>query len=138
VKPGCVTPGSLTSDSRDYAITTREAKPQEIELVQKRAQNYLAQHPSSAAGVCLLAVEADSVFPSEVLDRSVLLQRSTKSSFLGPARTLVGHSEVAQTQVLFRIGMKSVIAKRATERYHPVLHPDVTINVFPYDRTLAD
>jgi len=53
-------------------------------------------------------------------------------------RALIGHSEVAQTQVLFRIGMKSVIAKRATERDHPVLHPNVTIDVFPYDRPLAD
>jgi hypothetical protein len=92
---------------------------------------------SSNPQVQLALDEADSVFPSEVLDRSVL-QRSTKSSFLGPARTFIGHSEVAQTQVLFRIGLKSVIAKRATERYHPVLHPDVTINVLPYDRALAD
>jgi len=34
--------------------------------------------------------------------------------------------------------MKSVVAKRATERYHSILNPDVTIDVFPYDRPLAD
>ena len=73
---GCVTPGSRTSDSRDYAITTCEAKPQEIELVQKRARNYLARHPSSAAEVRLLAVEADSVFPSEVQDLWIKLRHS--------------------------------------------------------------
>ena len=73
---GCVTPGSRTSDSRDYAITTCEAKPQEIELVQRRARNYLAPHPSSAARVRLLAVEADSVFPSEVQDLWIKLRHS--------------------------------------------------------------
>jgi uncharacterized protein YceK len=33
---GCVTPGSRTSDSRDYAIT-RKATAQEIELVQNES-----------------------------------------------------------------------------------------------------
>jgi hypothetical protein len=73
---GCVTLSSRTSDSRDYAITTCEAKPQEIELVQRRARNYLARHPSSAAEVRFLAVEADSVFPSEVQDLWIKLRRS--------------------------------------------------------------
>ena len=77
---GCVTPGSRTSDSRDYAITTCEARPQEIELVQKRARNYLSRHPSSAGEVRFLAVTADSVFPSEVQDLWIKLGRSQTSS----------------------------------------------------------
>ncbi len=77
---GCVTPGSRTSDSRDYAITTCEAKPQEIELVQKRARNYLSRHPSAAGEVRLLAVTADSVFPSEVQDLWIKLGRSQTST----------------------------------------------------------
>jgi hypothetical protein len=77
---GCVTPGSRTSDSRDYAITSCEARPQEIELVQKRARNYLSRHPSSAAEVRFLAVTADSVFPSEVQDLWIKLGRSQTSS----------------------------------------------------------
>jgi len=72
----CVTPGSRTSDLRDYAITTCEAKPHEIELVQKRARNYLSRHPTSVAEVRLLAVQADSVFPSEVQDLWITLGRS--------------------------------------------------------------
>jgi hypothetical protein len=77
---GCVTPGSRTSDSRDYAITTCEASPHEIELVQKRARNYLSRHPSSSAQVRFLAVTADSVFPSEVQDLWIKLGRSQTSS----------------------------------------------------------
>jgi hypothetical protein len=77
---GCVTPGSRTSDSRDFAITTCEARPQEIELVQKRTRNYLSRHPSAAAEVRLLAVKADSVFPSEVQDLWVKLGRSQTST----------------------------------------------------------
>jgi hypothetical protein len=77
---GCVTPGSHTSDSRDYAITTCEASPHEIELVQKRARNYLSRHPSSAGEVRLLAVQADSVFPSEVQDLWIKLGRSQTST----------------------------------------------------------
>ena len=77
---GCVTPGSRISDSRDYAITTCEAKPQEIELVQRRARNYLAPHPNSAAEVRLFAVKADSVFPSEVSGPWIKLRRSQTST----------------------------------------------------------
>ena len=77
---GCVTPGSRTFDSRDYAITTCEARPQEIGLVQKRARNYLSRHPSPAGEVRLLAVKADSVFPSEVQDLWIKLGRSQTSS----------------------------------------------------------
>ena len=78
---GCVAPGPRTSDSRDYAITTCQAGPQEMELVQKRARNYLSRHPSSAAGeVRLLAVKANAVFPSEVQDLWIKLGRSQTSS----------------------------------------------------------
>ena len=77
---GCVTPGSRTSDSRDYAVTTCEARPQEIELVQKRARNYISRHPNSAAEVRFLAVKAGSVFPSEVQDLWIKLGRSQTSS----------------------------------------------------------
>ena len=77
---GCVAPGSRSSDSRDYAITTCEATPQRIELVQKRARNYLSRHPNSAAEVRFLAVTADSVFPSEVQDLWIKLGRSQTSS----------------------------------------------------------
>jgi hypothetical protein len=77
---GCVTPGSRTSDSRDYAITTCKATPQQIELVQKRARNYLSRYSGSAGEVRLLAVIADSVFPSEVQDLWIKLGRSQTSS----------------------------------------------------------
>ena len=80
VLSGCVTPGSGTSDSRDYAVTTCEVRPQEIELVQKRARNYISRHPSSAGEVRFLAVTADSVFPSEVQDLWIKLGRSQTSS----------------------------------------------------------
>jgi hypothetical protein len=76
---GCVAPGPCTSDSRDYSITTCEATPQRIELVQERARNYLSRHPSSAGEVRLLAVIADSVFPSEVQDLWIKLGRSQTS-----------------------------------------------------------
>jgi hypothetical protein len=75
---GCVTQGS--SDSRDYAVTTCQVSPQEIELVQKRARNYLSRHPSSAGEARFLAVTADYVFPSEVPDLWVKLSRSQTSS----------------------------------------------------------
>jgi hypothetical protein len=74
---GCLIP---RSDPRDFAITTCRATPTEIELVHSRAQKYLARHPDSGAGVRLLAVQADSVFPSEVPDLWVKLGRSQTSS----------------------------------------------------------
>ena len=77
---GCVTPGSRTSDSRDYAITTCEIRPGEIGLVQRRARNYLSRHPGSPAEMHFLAVIADSVFPSEVQDLWIKLARSETSS----------------------------------------------------------
>jgi hypothetical protein len=77
---GCITPGSRTSDSRDYAITTCQARPHAIEVVQKRARNNLSRHPSSAAEVRFLAVVADSVFPDEIQDLWVKLGRSETSS----------------------------------------------------------
>jgi hypothetical protein len=77
---GCLIPGSRRSDSRDYAITTCQATPHEIELVQKRARNYLSRHPSAAGEVRFLAVIADSVFPSEVQDLWIKLARSQTST----------------------------------------------------------
>jgi hypothetical protein len=77
---GCVMPGTQRPDPRDYAVTTCTAKPDEIELVQKRARNYLSRHPDAAVGVDLLAVEADYVFPSEIPDLWVKLGRSQTSS----------------------------------------------------------
>jgi hypothetical protein len=77
---GCLMPGTRPPDPRDNAITTCTAKSNEIELVQKRARNYLSRHPDAAADVGLLAVEADYVFPSEVPDLWLKLGRSQTSS----------------------------------------------------------
>lgn len=77
---GCVTPNSRTFDSRDYAITTCGTRAHAIELVQKRARNYLSRHPGTAGEVRLLAVIADSVFPSDVLDLWIKLGRSQTST----------------------------------------------------------
>ncbi len=76
---GCATPGTRV-DSRDYAVSTCRLTSQEIELAQRRARNYLTRHPDAAPDVRLLAVEADSVFPSEVQDLWVKLGRSQTSS----------------------------------------------------------
>ena len=109
----------------------------------RRAGLYKAPHLPFAHPLLVSEVEVECLFVSSLFFsntswKGVCDNEKTKSFFLGPTCTLVSHSEVAQTQVLFRIGVKSVIAKRATERYHPVLHPDVTIDVFPYDRPLTD
>jgi hypothetical protein len=74
---GCITPGSRISDSRDYAVTTCKIRPGEIEVVQKRARKYLSRHATEAR---LLAVQADSVSPSEIQDLWVKLGRSETSS----------------------------------------------------------
>jgi hypothetical protein len=79
VVSGCATPGTRT-DSRDYAVSTCRLTSQEIELAQKRARNYLKRHSYVATDVRLLAVIADSVFPSEVQDLWVKLGRSQTSS----------------------------------------------------------
>ena len=103
---------------------------------------YKAPHLPFGHPLLISEVEVEWLFVSSLFSnaswKGVVRRWKTKSFFLGPARKLGGYSEVAQTQVLFRIGMKSVVTKRATERYHPVLQPDVTIDVFPYDRPLAD
>jgi hypothetical protein len=80
VLSGCVTPGSRKLDPRDYAVTTCLARPNETELAQKRARNYLSRHPDTAADVGILAVEADYLFPSEVPDLWIKLSRSQTSS----------------------------------------------------------
>jgi hypothetical protein len=74
---GCVIP---RSDPRDFAITTCQANPNEIELVRERARKYLSRHPNSGAGVPLFAVQADSVSPGEIPDLWVKLGRSQTSS----------------------------------------------------------
>lgn len=79
VVSGCATPGTRT-DPRDFAVSSCELTPQEIEVAQRRAKNYLSRHPAVAGDVRLLAVEADSVFPSEVSDLWVKLGRSQTSS----------------------------------------------------------
>jgi hypothetical protein len=79
VLSGCAAPGTRT-DPRDFAVSTCGLTPQEIELARKRAQNYLARYPTAASDVRLLAVQADSVFPSEVPDLWVKLGRSQTSS----------------------------------------------------------
>ena len=61
-------------------MRSRRVKPHEIEPVQKRVQNYLSRYPSSASEVRLLAVQADSVFPSEVQDLWIKLGRSQTST----------------------------------------------------------
>jgi hypothetical protein len=77
---GCVSPASRVSDSRDYAVSSCGVSQQDIELVQKRARNYLARRPAHAAEVRLLAVEAHSVSPGEVQNLWVRLSHSQTSS----------------------------------------------------------
>ena len=77
---GCVSPDSRVSDPRDYAVSTCSVNQQDVQLVQKRARNYLARLPSSSADVRLLAVEAHSVSPGEVQDLWVKLSHSQTSS----------------------------------------------------------
>lgn len=79
VVSGCATPGRRT-DPRDFAVSTCELSQQEIALAQTRVREYLTRHPSVAADVRLVAVIADSVFPSEVSDLWVKLGRSQTSS----------------------------------------------------------
>jgi hypothetical protein len=77
---GCVSPSSRTSNSRDYAVTTWEASPQELELARKRARQYLARNHGAAAGVSLLAVEVGSVYPGEVQNLWAKLSHSQTST----------------------------------------------------------
>lgn len=76
---GCATPGTRI-DSRDFAVSSCELSQQQISLAQTRAREYLARHPSFAGEVRLVAVIADSVFPSEVSDLWVKLGKSQTSS----------------------------------------------------------
>ena len=79
VLSGCATSGTRI-DPRDFAVSTCELSQQDIALAQTRAREYLARHPSAAGDVRLVAVIADSVFPSEVADLWVKLGRSQTSS----------------------------------------------------------
>ena len=76
---GCVTSGTRI-DPRDFAVSTCELTPQQFALAQTRAREYLNRYPSTAGDVGLVAVIADSVFPSEVSDLWVKLGRSQTSS----------------------------------------------------------
>ena len=76
---GCTTPGTRI-DPRDFAVSTCELSQQQIALAQTRAREYLTRHPSTAGDVRLVAVIADSVFPSEVSDLWIKLGRSQTSS----------------------------------------------------------
>lgn len=77
---GCAAPQGTRTDSRDFAVSTWSVSPQATQLAQKRARNYLKRHSYVAEDVRLLAVIADSVFPSEVPDLWVKLGRSETSS----------------------------------------------------------
>jgi hypothetical protein len=76
---GCVT-SSTRIDPRDFAVSTCDLSPQQFALAQTRAREYLNRYPSAAGDVRLIAVIADSVFPSEVADLWVKLARSQTSS----------------------------------------------------------
>jgi hypothetical protein len=77
---GCAAPQGTQTDSRDFAVSTWSVSPQNVQLAQKRARNYLKRHSYVAEDVRLLAVIADSVFPSEVPDLWVKLGQSETSS----------------------------------------------------------
>jgi hypothetical protein len=77
---GCAAPPGTRTDSRDFAVSTWSVSPEDTQLAQKRARNYLRRHSYVAEDIRLLAVIADSVFPSEVPDLWVKLGRSETSS----------------------------------------------------------
>ena len=79
VLSGCVTSGTRI-DPRDFAVSTCDLTQQQFALAQTRAREYLNRYPSAAGDVRLVAVIADSVFPSEVADLWVKLGRSQTSS----------------------------------------------------------
>ena len=79
VLSGCVTSGTRI-DPRDFAVSSCDLTPQQFALAQTRAREYLNRYPSAAGDVRLVAVIADSVFPSEVSDLWVKLGRSQTSS----------------------------------------------------------
>jgi hypothetical protein len=76
---GCVTSGTRI-DPRDFAVSSCDLSPQDFALAQTRAREYLNRYPNAAGDVRLIAVIADSVFPSEVADLWVKLGRSQTSS----------------------------------------------------------
>jgi hypothetical protein len=79
VLSGCVT-SSTRIDPRDFAVSTCDLTEQQLALAQTRAREYLNRYPGVAGEVRLVAVIADSVFPSEVADLWVKLGRSQTSS----------------------------------------------------------
>ena len=79
VLSGCVT-STTRIDPRDFAVSTCDLTQEQLALAQTRAREYLNRYPSAAADVRLVAVIADSVFPSEVADLWVKLGRSQTSS----------------------------------------------------------
>jgi hypothetical protein len=79
VLSGCVT-SSTRMDPRDFAVSSCDLTQEQFALAQIRAREYLTRHPNAAGDVRLVAVIADSVFPSEVADLWVKLGRSQTSS----------------------------------------------------------
>ena len=79
VLSGCVT-STTRIDPRDFAVSTCDLTQEQLALAQTRAREYLNRYPSAAADVRLVAVIADSVFPSEVSDLWIKLGRSQTSS----------------------------------------------------------
>ena len=76
---GCVT-SSTRIDPRDFAVSSCDLTQEQFALAQTRAREYLNRYPTAASDVRLVAVIADSVFPSEVADLWVKLGRSQTSS----------------------------------------------------------
>jgi hypothetical protein len=76
---GCATPGTRV-DPRDFAVSSCDLTPPQFALAQTRAREFLNRYPDAASDVRLIAVIADSVFPSEVADLWVKLGRSQTSS----------------------------------------------------------
>jgi hypothetical protein len=79
VLSGCVT-SSTRMDPRDFAVSSCDLTQEHFVLAQTRAREYLTRYPNAAGDVRLVAVIADSVFPSEVADLWVKLGRSQTSS----------------------------------------------------------
>ena len=67
-------------DPRDFAVSSCDLTQEQFALAQTRAREYLTRYPNAGGDLRLVAVIADSVFPSEVADLWVKLGRSQTSS----------------------------------------------------------
>ena len=79
VLSGCVT-SSTRMDPRDFAVSSCDLTQEQFALAQTRGREYLTRYPNAGGDVRLVAVIADSVFPSEVADLWVKLGKSQTSS----------------------------------------------------------